>query len=180
MARKRKSKPKVRKVGELDWLERVRPTVEIAVEDPTGQRKARRNTTRCVQSEAWRHNRLTGMQREAEREMDLAWRAITAGLGAASSRYGATAGRSNRTDIASRSQETWRTWASEAPRCGISVKVVIQCLTTADTLGDVDRDHRMRRGEAFKHYTAALDLWCKLRGWMRADATSEQLALEVA
>ncbi len=52
----------------LDWQETHHPTVEISVDDPESTRKARRNMTRCRQSEAWRHNRLSGMQRDAEKE----------------------------------------------------------------------------------------------------------------
>ena len=71
MAKRRKTirtKPRKTPRDALEWQERHSPTVEISVDDPEATRKARRNLTRCRQSEVWRHNRLTGMQREAERD----------------------------------------------------------------------------------------------------------------
>ena len=64
------------------------PTVEIAVDDPEATRKVRRNITRVRQAEAWRHNRLSGMQRDAEREVEFAYRALTHGLGASRMKMG--------------------------------------------------------------------------------------------
>lgn len=180
MAKRRKARTKPRKTPRdaLDWQERNWPTVEIAVDDPEATRKARRNLTRCRQSEAWRHNRLSGMQREAEREMELAWRSRTVGLSASVSRYGAPHGGRNRADLGTSADATWREWAAEAPRRRIMLAVVIECLTEPKTLGEIERDHRMRRGQAFDHYATGLDLWCELRGWTRAPATIGTLNAE--
>lgn len=146
---------------------RLRGTVEVSVDDPEATRKARRNLTRCRQSEAWRHNRLTGMQRDAEKEMEFAWRQRTSGLGAAVSKYGAVAGGSVRADLGADVDATWRDWSREATQRRIMVAAVIDVLSEPKTLADVERDHRMRRGQAMEHYVRGLDLWCELRGWIR-------------
>lgn len=170
---KKPKKTKKRRFGRdaLDWQEQHSPTVEIAVDDPEATRKTRRNLTRCRMSEAWRHNRLTGMQREAEREMELAWRQRTAGLGASVSRYGVQRGGSTRLDIGADADATWREWAADAPRWRIMVAPAIECFAEPKTLAQIERDHRMRRGQALVNYQAALDLWCYLRGWIRAMPT---------
>lgn len=180
MAKKRKTKAMRRKAPRdaLDWQERHSPTVEISVDDPEATRKARRNLTRCRQSEAWRHNRLTSMQREAEREMELAWRSRTAGLGASVSKYGPSQGGGGRADVAFASDDTWREWAELAPKRRIMVAVVIECLTEPKTLGEIERGHRMRDGHAFLHYATGLDLWCELRGWTRMPAQIGTLTAE--
>jgi hypothetical protein len=143
------------------------PTVEIAVDDPEATRKVRRNITRVRQAEAWRHNRLSGMQRDAEREMEFAWRQRTAGLGAASSRYGESRGASNRADLGSSVDASWCEWAKLTIGRRIMIAPVIDCLSEPKTLAQVERDHRMRRGQAFDNYVLALDLWCEVRGWIR-------------
>lgn len=173
-----KKKPKTRKTRKtrksrfgrdaLDWQERHSPTVEIAVDDPEATRKARCNLTRCRMSEAWRHNRLSGMQREAEKEMEYAYRSRTVGLGAAVSRYGQQRGGSTRADMGGELDQTWREWISEAARRRIMVDAAIDCFREPWTLGQVEQAHRMRRGKAFTNYCSALDVWCELRGWIRA------------
>lgn len=180
MARKRKIRTKPRKTPRdaLEWQERHSPTVEIAVDDPEATRKARRNLTRCRQSEAWRHNRLSGMQREAEREMELALRSRIAGLGTAVSRYGTARGGGANVDLGSASDALYREWAAEAPRRRIMVAVVIECLIEPKTLGQIERDYRMRDGQAFQHYATGLDLWCELRGWTRQPASIGTLVAE--
>jgi len=180
MARKRKVRTKPRKTPRdaLEWQERHSPTVEISVDDPEATRKARRNLTRCRQSEAWRHNRLSGMQREAEREMELAWRSRTVGLGASASKYGRSFGGGARSDVAFAMDDVWRDWTGEAPRRRIMLVVVIECLTEPKTLGQIEREHRMRDGQAFQHYAAGLDLWCELRGWTRTPASIGTLVAE--
>ena len=169
MAKPKKSKKIKKRFGRdaLDWQERHSPTVEIAVDDPEGTRKARRNLTRVRQSEAWRHNRLTGMQRDAEKEMEFAWRQRTAGLGAASSRYGEARGGSSRADLGSSVDASWLEWAKMAHQRRILVAAVIDCLAEPRTLAEIERTHRMRRGQAFDNYVAGLDLWCEVRGWTR-------------
>jgi hypothetical protein len=72
--------------------ERHSPTVEVAVDDPEEKRRARRNLTRVRQSEAWRHNQLTPMQRQAEGELLTVWKLRTAGLGAVATKYGRVPG----------------------------------------------------------------------------------------
>lgn len=183
MAKRRKTvriKPRKTPRDALDWQERHSPTVEISVDDPEATRRARRNLTRCRQSEVWRHNRLTGMQREAEREMEIAWRSRTAGIGLAVSRYGAARGTAAHIDLSAMADGTWREWAQLAPQRRIMVAVVIECLTEPKTLGQIERDHRMREGQAFVHYTAGLDLWCEVRGWSRMPARVGNLEPERA
>jgi hypothetical protein len=166
---KRSKKIKKPKFGDaLDWQERHSPTVEIAVDDPEGTRKARRNLTRCRQSEAWRHNKLSGMQQDAAKEMEFAFRARTSGLGAAVSKYTPLGGGSSgRGDTGAAADATWREWAKIAPERRIMVAAVIDCLVEPKTLGQVERDNRMRRGQAMDHFILGLDLWCELRGWIR-------------
>lgn len=174
MAKPKKSKKIKKRFGRdaLDWQELHSPTVEIAVDDPEATRKTRRNLTRVRQSEAWRHNRLTGMQRDAEKEMEFAWRQRTAGLGAAVQRYRESAtsrGSSNRVELGSSVEETWCIWAGlvVAGRGRIVLGAVVDCLAEPKTLAQIERDHRMRRGQAFDNYVAGLDLWCEIRGWIR-------------
>lgn len=143
------------------------PTVEIAVDDPEATRKVRRNITRVRQSEAWRHNRLTGMQRDAEKEMEFAWRQRTPGLGAATSKYGLQRGGTTRIDLGSSVEASWCEFAALVHRRRIMLDAVIDCLAEPLTLAEVERKHRMRRGQAFDNYVAALDLWCEVRGWIR-------------
>ena len=169
MAKPKKSKKIKKRFGRdaLDWQEIHSPTVEIAVDDPEGTRKARRNLTRVRQSEAWRHNRLTGMQRDAEKEMEFAWRLRTAGLGAAVSKYGLQRGGSGRADLGSSADATWIEWSKLAHDRRILVAAVVDCIAEPRTLAEIERTHRMRRGQAFGNYVLALDLWCEVRGWIR-------------
>lgn len=169
MAKPKKSKKIKKRFGRdaLDWQERHSPTVEIAVDDPEATRKTRRNLTRVRQSEAWRHNRLTGMQRDAEKEMEFAWRQRTAGLGAASSRYGEARGGGGRADLGSSIDATWREWVALAHQRRIMVDAVVDCLAEPKSLAQIEHDRRMRRGQAFDNYVAGLDLWCEIRGWTR-------------
>lgn len=144
------------------------PTVEISVDDPEATRKVRRNITRVRQSEAWRHNRLSGMQRDAEKELEFAWRQRTAGLGAAVSKYGLQRGGSTaRTDLGSSIDQSWCEWAGLCPGRRIMIAAVIDCLAEPKTLVQVEQEHSMRRGQAFDNYALALDLWCEVRGWIR-------------
>jgi hypothetical protein len=166
MAKAKKSRKRRFGRDALDWQERHSPTVEIAVDDPEAKRKTRRNLTRCRQSEAWRHNQLTGMQREAEKEMEFAWRARTAGLGASGSRYGRQGSGLVRIDIGASADATWREWVIEAPRRRIVVNAAIDCLAEPLTLGQVERRHGLGQGMAMANYMLALDLWCELRGWI--------------
>lgn len=142
--------------------------VEVSVDDPEATRKARQNHTQCLRSEAWRHNRLTGMQQDASKEMEFAVRARTVGTGAAVSKYTPLGGPgAARGDISAATDKTWRDWAEMAPKRRIMVAVVIDCLVEPKTLGQVERDHRMRRGQAMEQFALGLDLWCELRGWIR-------------
>jgi len=151
--------------------ERNSPTVSIAVDDPEATRRARRNLTRVRQSEAWRHNRLSGQQQTAERELEFAWRHRTHGLGAACSKYGTLpGGGGDRGDLGADIDTVWRSWHREAGRRRISQPAFIDLLTEPVTLGQVEKDRRLRRGQAFANYTAALDLWGELRGWTRPPA----------
>lgn len=143
----------------------VDDTVEIMADDPESTKKGRKNLTRVRQSEAWRHNRLTGMQRDAEKEMEFAWRQRTAGLGAAVSRYGVRSG-GGRPDNAG-IDASWMEWVRLAHQRRVMIDAVVDCLAEPKTLAQVERDRRMRRGQAFDNYVLGLDLWCEVRGWTR-------------
>ena len=151
--------------------ERHSPTVEIAVDDPEGKRRARRNLTRVRQSEAWRHNQLSTMQREAEAEIALVWKLITAGIGPASSsafrpRFGIV--NAQPLLLAAVSLErTWRAFVPELRRRRIRRDVVIEVLSEPRTLREIERALRLAHGRALTIYERALDCWCELRGWMR-------------
>jgi len=174
MAKAKKSKKvKKRRFGRdaLDWQEQHSPTVEVAVDDPEATRKVRRNITRVRQSEAWRHNRLSSMQRDAEKEMEFAWRQRTSGLGAASPKYGAALrGSSNRIDLGSSVEASWVEWCRMVHGRRIMLDAVTDCLAEPLTLVEVERKHRMRKGQAFENYVKGLDLWCEVRGWIRGPA----------
>jgi hypothetical protein len=151
--------------------ERHSPTVEIAVDDPEAKRKARRNITRVRQSEAWRHNQLNAMQRQAETEMLTAFTQRTAGLGAhgmsmIASVYGRAA-EVRETEWMARLDETWRDWQLEARRQRVKVVTVIMILSEPRTLVEVEQSCGLDRGQAMAIYVRALDLWATLRGWLR-------------
>jgi hypothetical protein len=94
------------------------------------------------------------MQRDAERELELAWRSLTSGLGA------------------SRSKLMFEPRGHHDSQSDVAANVaVIDVLTEPKTLAQVERDRRLRRGHAFAIYSRALDLWAELRGWMRRPAT---------
>lgn len=156
--------------------ERHSPTVEIAVDDPEAKKRARRNLTRVRQSEAWRHNQLTPMQRQAETEIMLTWKTLSAGLSTTSSaafrglRFGASAV-SSILIIAVTLEEVWRDFVPELRRRRIRRDVVIEMLSEPRTMREVEHDHRLPHGRALAIYTRALDCWCELRGWMRPPAT---------
>lgn len=143
----------------------VDPTVEIMADDPEDAKKRRKNLTRVLKSEVWRHNRLTDMQIDAQKEMEFAWRQRTSGLGAAVSKYGLKRGGS-RPDNAG-IDASWAEWVRLAHQRRIMINAVIDCLTEPKTLPQVEHDRRMRRGQAFTNYAAGLDLWCEVRGWIR-------------
>jgi hypothetical protein len=149
------------------------PTVEVAVDDPEDTKKTRRNSTRVRQSEVWRHNQLTVMQRSAESEMGLAWQARTAGLGAASSRYGDVRGAAGESlTLGAELDVTWRAWWSEARKRKISVRVVIDCISEPLSLRDIERNRKLESGAALAVYQRGLDLWCQIRGWSRSPVST--------
>jgi hypothetical protein len=170
MARARSKRAQRKRREPADWQELHSPTVEIAIDDPEATRKTRRNLTRVRQSEVWRHNRLSGMQRDAEKEMEFAWRMRTAGLGAAVSGFNVKHGKATSADFGARIEEVWLPWTTLAHARRILLAAVIDCLAEPKTLAQVERDHRMRRGQAFDNYVRALDLWCEIRGWVRGPA----------
>jgi hypothetical protein len=152
--------------------ERHSPTVEIAVDDPEAKRRVRRNITRVRQSEAWRHNNLDTMQRQAEAEMHSAWRLRTGGLQIRGQRLDlGAAGRPSAierdTAIMLKLDATWREWIVEAKARGIDRRVIIMVLSEPRTLSEVERACRLPRGAAIEIYRRGLDLWCELRGWLR-------------
>lgn len=167
-AKKPKASKRIRKRAgrdALDWQERHSPTVEIAVDDPDSTRRTRRNLTRCRQSEAWRHNQLDSMQRDAWSEMALAYQARTVGLGPSRSKYGPSGGGGRPDNVVL--DQAWKDWCAAAVDRRIMVSAVIDCLVEPLTLAQVERNHRMRRGQAMDQFLKALQLWAELRGWTR-------------
>jgi hypothetical protein len=158
--------------------ERHSPTVEISVDDPAGNQRARRNVTRIRKSESWRHNTLTAMQRQAESEMILAWQARTVGLAVSRSNLdGVRAGRvvTDPTDSSSPQahrlaelDDAWRGLVIECRRERIPFAVVVAVLTEPRTLGEIDRQFRLRVGASMFEYVRALDAWSVLRGWSKS------------
>lgn len=144
----------------------VDDTVEIAADDPDDLKKVRKNLARAKQSEAWRHNKLTPMQRDAAHEMTLAWQSRTVGLGPSRSKYGAVGGGAMPESY--KLDKEWKDWLAAAVDRRIMIGPVIDCLTEPMTLPEIERKHRMRRGQAMDQFISALDLWCELRGWVRA------------
>jgi hypothetical protein len=151
--------------------ERHSPTVEIAVDDPEAKRKARRNHTRVRQSEAWRHNQLSSMQRQAESEILLVWRVLIAGVGSASSSgFKPRFGRVQPTPMLMAAlglERVWRSFVPELRRRRIRFAVLLEVLTEPRTLAEIEHRLRLVRGRALAIYERALDLWCELRGWIR-------------
>ena len=151
--------------------ERHSPTVEIAVDDGTDKRRTRSNFTRVRQSEAWRHNQLSGMQRQAEVEMAMIWQERTQGLRMKSTNLFLTARGNSGSRLLNFKEEllhvVWADFVREAKRRRINFRVVIAVLTEPQTLAEVEHRHRLKKGRAFAIYTRGLDLWCVLRGWVR-------------
>jgi hypothetical protein len=119
--------------------ERHSPTVSIAVDDSESTKRARRNLTRVRQSEAW-HNKLSGQQRDAEREMAIAWKGMTVGLGASQSKlmYMPKGNPSSRLEFEAGLAPFWRSWHREAGRRGISQSAFVDLLTEPVTLAQVE------------------------------------------
>ena len=151
--------------------ERHSPTVEIAVDDGDAKRRTRSNYTRVRQSEAWRHNRLSAMERQAELEMARAWQARTGGLRMKSTNLFLTARSNSGSRLLNFKEEllhiVWADFVREAKRQRINFRVVVEVLTEPKTLAEVERDHRLKSGMAFSFYVRALALWCVVRGWVR-------------
>jgi hypothetical protein len=148
--------------------ERHSPTVEIAVDDGAGKR-TRANYTRVRQSESWRHNRLSAMERQAELEMARAWLARTGGLGTIRSalRPRLASGGYRESADSPVLESTWLQITREARRRKINFAVVVEVLTEPKTLGQIEHDHRLQNGMAFSFYVRVLGLWCVARGWVR-------------
>ena len=126
--------------------ERHSPTVEIAVDDGASKR-TRSNYTRVRQSEAWRHNRLSAMERQAETEMLRAWQARTSGLGAIRSalRPRLASGGFRESVENATLESAWLETTREARRRKINFGVVVEVLTEPRTLAEVDKAHRQKR-----------------------------------
>jgi hypothetical protein len=149
--------------------ERHSPTVEIAVDDGAGKR-TRANYTRVRQSEAWRHNQLSGMQRQAELEMMQAWKNRTAGTGLRTfAQWSGPIDGGHRDDRNDQGvlELTWLEFVREAKRRRVNRRVIISILTEPRTLGEIEQRHRLQKGRAYTIYVRGLDLWCVLRGWVR-------------
>lgn len=155
----------------LEVQERHSPTIEIAVDDSEGRRRARRNLTRVRQSEAWRHNQLSTLQRQAEGEMRDAFEARIAGLKIAAMNFERVSlGVDDRgpTGRAIDADARWRAWFSVARKKKIATSVVIDCLAALVTLADIEKAYRKGNGWALGHYQRGLDLWAVMRGWLPA------------
>lgn len=152
--------------------ERHSPTVEISVDDPAGNQRARRNVTRIRKSESWRHNTLTAMQRQAESEMQMAWLARTVGAGVAGMNLdGVRGGRGVTTDDSQRSIDLEAAWHGLVRACRrerIPFAVVVAVLTEPRTLAELDRQFRLGEGASMFEYVRALDAWSVLRGWSQS------------
>lgn len=156
--------------------ERHSPTVEVAVDDPASTRHVRRNVTRVRASEAWRHNRLSDMQRQAEAEISAAWLAQTGALAIRGSSLsllslgvvvsGGGDGEGDSARLAAL-ESNWRAFVTGTQRGPISLGLFLAVLTTPCTLTQIERDFRLKAGAAFFNYACGLDLWCVLRGWAR-------------
>lgn len=153
-----------------DVQARHSPTVEIAIDDSDGKKRARRNMTRVKQSEAWRHNQLSGVQRQAESEMYSIYRERTVGLRSSSGSLGLgiSGGRNADADAADRSdrESAWLTWFAQARKKKVATSVVIACIDATATLRELDSSYGKRHGWALRHYRSGLDLWAILRGWL--------------
>lgn len=162
------------RVGDVEAMqERHSPTVEIAVDDGTDKRRTRSNFTRVRQSEAWRHNRLSAMERQAETEMLRAWQARTSGLGAIRSalRPRLASGGFRESVESATLESAWLETVRESRRRKINFAVVVEVLTEPRTLKEIDHAHRLKSGTAFSFYVRGLAVWCVARGWVRpADA----------
>lgn len=145
-------------------------TVEVVGEDPEDSKRRRTAIMRCNKADAWRHNQLNGMQREAEKELGFAWRLRTGdGPRLAVSKYGArsSGGSPSRMDLGADIEAMWLEWHRMAPIRGVMADPVVELLTAPTTLTDIERNHRMRRGQGLANHVRGLDLWCELRGWIR-------------
>jgi hypothetical protein len=109
------------------------------------------------------------MQRDAEREVEFAYRALTHGLGASRMKMGIEprGHYDAQSDVSANVAETWRDWCREARRRRIAQPAFLEVLTEPKTLAQIERDRRLRRGQAFDNYSRGLDLWAELRGWTR-------------
>lgn len=141
-------------------------TVEVAADDPEATRKAKRNDTRCAQSQAFIHRRLDGIQKNAMAEMDKAYRMRCEGVGPTRSNYGPRSGRGAGPESASL-ERTWVDWCEQAVQQRIHVAPVMDILFEIMTLAEVEKRHRMRRGQAMNELIAAFHLWAQLRGWVK-------------
>jgi hypothetical protein len=148
-------------------------TVDLAGDDSAGQQQARKNATRVRQSHAWRYNQLDGTQRQAEIEMESAWRSRIAGFGPVTAKYGALGGRGEPFTAGADMEKAWIDWAVEALREAadgkktVNISPFIDCLIEPKTLKDVERDHRLEPGDALANYQKGLHIWCRLRSWVR-------------
>jgi hypothetical protein len=155
------------RISDVEVLQAMHsPTVELSVDDPAGKRRTRANLTRVRKSEAWRHNRLTAMQRQAESEIEAVWSIRTAGTGMAISNlqaiHGGGVGSQPRNDEL---ELAWVDFLREAKAKRLHLRLLLAVITQPVTLADVERDMRLVPGEAFPAFVAGLDLWCAVRGW---------------
>jgi len=170
MAKPKKSKKIKKRFGRdaLDWQETSQSDGRDRGRRSRGHPQGPAQVSReCASPKHGGITAVTGMQRDAEKEMEFAWRLRTAGLGAAVSKYGLQRGGSGRADLGSSADATWIEWSKLAHDRRILVAAVVDCIAEPRTLAEIERTHRMRRGQAFGNYVLALDLWCEVRGWIR-------------
>ena len=147
--------------------------VAVGDDDSKGQQAARKNATRVMQSHAWRYNQLDGTQRQAEIEMEAAWRSRIAGFGPVTAKYGSLGGRGEPFTAGADMEKAWTDWTVEAlkenadGRKTVNLSAFVDCLIEPKTLKEVERDQRLAPGAALSNYQTGLQIWCRLRGWAR-------------
>jgi hypothetical protein len=145
------------------------PTEALTVDYSIGRQSVVRNPTRVRQSEAWRHNQLTSMQRQAETEMQIGWKVLTVGLSASISRYGAPRGApvGAAQEHSAGVDDDYLKWSRNALAEKFPLAVFLDVLTEPRTLQEIERSRKLKPGKALAIYQRGLDLWCEMRGWAR-------------
>lgn len=161
----------------LETQQRHSPTVEIAVNDSEDKKRVRRNLTRVRQSEAWRQNQLTDLQRRAQTEIGNVWKSIVGAQFAGVSKYGPPSPREtgiSPAEFLGDNSDVWQAMVAlnKKEDRGVLISAVIDCIAEPWTLTQVEQRHRLKPGMAFTNFVRGLDLWCEVRGWARRNANT--------